>query len=64
MKDCSHRATLSEDSFLDIAVRSFLGAAADICGAAPENTLLLTDDFRQRYLRGDLGLANRHPSKN
>ena len=45
---------LSEDSFLDIAVRSFLGAAADICGAAPENTLLLTDDFRQRYLRDDL----------
>ena len=45
---------LSEDSFLDIAVRSFLGAAADIVGAAPENTLLLTDDFRQRYLRDDL----------
>ena len=45
---------LSGDSFLDIAVRSFLGAAADIVGAAPENTLLLTDDFRQRYRRDDL----------
>ena len=45
---------LSEDSSLHIAVRSFLGAAADIFGAAPENTLLLTDDFRQRYLRDDL----------
>lgn len=39
------------DSFLPIAIRSFLGPAADIVGAAPENTLLLTDDFRQRYLQ-------------
>ena len=31
-----------------------MGPAADIVGAAPENTLLLTDDFRQRYLRDDL----------
>ena len=31
-----------------------MGPAADIFGAAPENTLLLTDDFRQRYLRDDL----------
>lgn len=38
---------------LSIAIRSFLGPAADIVGAAPENTLLLTDHFRQRYLRDD-----------
>ena len=41
------------DSFLPIAIRSFLGPAADIVGAASDNTLLLTDDFRQRYLRDD-----------
>ena len=38
------------DPFLAIAIRSFLGPAADIVGAAAEDTLLLTDDFRQRYL--------------
>jgi hypothetical protein len=43
-----------EDLFLSIAVRSFLGPAADIVGATPEHTLILTDDFRQRYLRDDL----------
>ena len=37
-----------------IAIRSFLGPAADIVGAAPQDTLLLTDEFRQRYLRDDL----------
>ena len=37
--------------FLPIAIRSFLGPAADIVGAAPEDTLLLTDEFRQRYLQ-------------
>jgi hypothetical protein len=41
------------DPFLPIAIRSFLGPAADIVGAAPENTLLLTDCFRQRYLQDD-----------
>jgi SMODS-associated and fused to various effectors sensor domain len=41
------------DPFLPIAIRSFLGPSADIVGASPENTLLLTDDFRQRYLRED-----------
>jgi hypothetical protein len=41
------------DPFLPIAIRSFLGPAADIVGAAPENTLLLTDHFRQRYLHDD-----------
>lgn len=42
------------DPLLPIAIRSFLGPAADIVGALPENTLLLTDHFRQRYLRDDL----------
>jgi hypothetical protein len=46
------RATVP-DPFLPIAIRSFLGASADIVGAAPENTLLLTDHFRQRYLHDD-----------
>jgi hypothetical protein len=41
------------DPLLPIAIRSFLGPAADIVGAAPEDTLLLTDDFRQRYLQDD-----------
>lgn len=41
------------DPCLPIAIRSFLGPAADIVGAAPEDTLLLTDDFRQRYLQDD-----------
>ena len=39
------------DPFLPIAIRSFQGPAADIVGAAPEDTLLLTDEFRQRYLQ-------------
>ncbi len=39
------------DPFLPIAIRSFLGPAADIVGATTEHTLLLTDDFRQRYLQ-------------
>ena len=39
------------DPFLSIAIRSFLGPAADIVGAAAEDTLLLTDEFRQRYLQ-------------
>ncbi len=39
------------DQSLPVAIRSFLGPAADIAGAAPENTLLLTDSFRQRYLQ-------------
>lgn len=41
------------DPFLPVAIRSFLGPAADIVGAAPDDTLLLTDDFRQRYLQAD-----------
>lgn len=39
------------DQFLSVAIRSFLGSAADIVGAAPEDTLLLTHEFRQRYLQ-------------
>lgn len=34
-----------------VAMRSFLGPASDIATALPVNTLLLTDLFRQRYLR-------------
>jgi hypothetical protein len=45
--------SVEPDPLLPIAIRSFLGPAADIVGAAPENTLLLTDHFRQRYLRDD-----------
>ncbi|MGX5843701.1 SAVED domain-containing protein [Mesorhizobium sp. ArgA1] len=41
------------DDFLPVAIRSFLGPAADIEGATPDNTLLLTDEFRQRYLQDD-----------
>ena len=44
---------VAPDSLRPIAIRSFLGPAADIVGAAPEDTLLLTDDFRQRYLQDD-----------
>jgi hypothetical protein len=56
---CRDEGLLSElarapDPFLSIAIRSFLGPASDIVGALPENTLLLTDSFRQRYLRSDL----------
>lgn len=36
-----------------IAIRSFLGPAADVNGAGPEHTLLLTAQFRERYLRED-----------
>lgn len=50
--------TPGSDPFLPIAVRSFLGPSADIVGAAPEDTLLLTDDFRQRYLQDGLEWQN------
>lgn len=42
---------IEPDPFLPIAIRSILGPSADIVGAAPEDTLLLADDFRQRYLQ-------------
>jgi hypothetical protein len=38
---------------LPIAIRSFLGPAADIVGADATNTLLLTEHFRQRYIKDD-----------
>lgn len=43
--------TPTADAFLTIAIRSFIGPASDLGGALPENTLLLTDEFRQRYLQ-------------
>lgn len=39
------------DPYLPLAIRSFLGPSSDIVGARPDDTLLLTDDFRQRYLQ-------------
>ncbi len=53
---CREEGLLSEikpskdDDFLVIAIRSFLGIAADIVGATTDNTLLLSDYFNQRYL--------------
>lgn len=38
---------------LPIAVRTFQGVAADLGGASPDNTLVLTESFNQRYLRDD-----------
>jgi hypothetical protein len=38
---------------LPIAIRSFMGPASDLSGALPENTLVLTDAFRKRYLVND-----------
>jgi hypothetical protein len=56
---CKDEALLAEivavpDPYLPVAVRSFLGIASDIVGASPEHTLVLTDSFKQRYLRDDL----------
>ena len=42
------------DPHMPIAIRSFLGPASDLVGASPENTLLLIDDFRHRYLEDGL----------
>lgn len=41
----------ARSDFHPIAVRSFLGPAADVSGALPDDTLVLTDKFRQRYLQ-------------
>jgi hypothetical protein len=56
---CKDESMLAEvvavvDPHLPVAVRSFLGPSADIVGAAPDDTLVLTDSFQQRYLRDDL----------
>jgi len=41
-------------AYRPVAIRSFLGPAADVSEAAQEDTLVLTEFFRQRYLRDDL----------
>lgn len=46
-------STTEAPDVLPVAVRSFEGTASDVSGAAHDNTLLLTADFRQRYLRDD-----------
>ncbi|WP_141340288.1 SAVED domain-containing protein [Bradyrhizobium sp. USDA 3458] len=56
---CKDESILAEiaaaaDPYLPVAVRSFLGPASDIVGALPEDSLMLTGSFRQRYLRDDL----------
>jgi SMODS-associated and fused to various effectors sensor domain len=38
------------DPHLPVAIRSFMGPASDLSDASSENTLMLTDEFRQRYL--------------
>lgn len=47
-------AVAAADPYLPVAIRSFLGPAADIVGASPDDTLMLTDSFQQRYLHDDL----------
>ena len=54
---CREEGILVEDSVktdpaLPVAIRTFLGPAADVSDAMPENTLLLTDQFKERYLQG------------
>ncbi len=56
LRTCKDEGLLVErvaqpDKLLPIAIRSFLGPTGDVVGAAPEETLLLTGDFRQRYLQ-------------
>lgn len=43
----------TSDPFKPVAIRSFLGLSTDVAPAAPEDTLLLTDSFRQRYLHDE-----------
>lgn len=45
---------LPVDPYVPIAIRSFMGPASDLTGASPENTLMLIDDFCQRYLQDGL----------
>ena len=42
------------DDYHPIAIRSFVSASADIPDAAADDTLLLTDQFKGRYLLADL----------
>ncbi len=44
--------------FLPIAIKSFLGTAADGLGAKPENTLILVDSFNERYICDDQDWQN------
>lgn len=58
MRICREEGLLDEcgrpiDPYLDIAIRSFLGVSSDIVGASPNNTLLLTEHFKQRHLKDD-----------
>lgn len=45
------KSSAAADEALPIAIRSFWGPAADMVGASPDNTLLLTVEFNQRYLQ-------------
>ena len=42
-----------DDGHLPVAIRSFIGPAADVVDAASEHTLSLTGEFRERYIRED-----------
>lgn len=43
-------AVEQKDAFVSYAIRSFLGTSGSITGATENNTLLLTDEFQNRYL--------------
>lgn len=49
----SVKDTATTKPTLPVAIRTFLGPAAYVSDAMPENTLLLTEQFKQRYLRDD-----------
>ena len=44
-------AAPAREDVLEVAVRSFLGPAADACDATPDDTLVLAGEFRERYLQ-------------
>lgn len=46
--------TVPDDGFHPIAIRSFISPAADVVDAAADDTLLVTDQFRDRYLKPGL----------
>ncbi len=45
------QSVVAGDEFHPIAIRSFISSAADILDAAADDTLLLTDQFKDRYLK-------------
>lgn len=51
---CRQEGLFSEpiipDQYTPIAIRSFLGTASSVSGALEENTLILTEEFKSRYL--------------